>query len=221
MQPTNGSVAPSGQDVTITASADDADDVVVKVDFDKAGDLLGSDTDASDGFSWQWSVPPLGAYALTAEARDTLGATGVSAPASVTVAMPGDASLDNVVDLTDLGILAGNWGQSPRDWTQADFSGDQLVNLSDLGILAGNWGYGTASQLDQPAASITTPLDPVISSTTYWAPATVQDQENEQVDGTSVSSVVAGPINAPPVTDARSAPIGSELEQQLIERGTA
>jgi hypothetical protein len=57
-------------------------------------------------------------------------------------ALPGDAAYDGVVDVGDLGILAGNWGSTDEDldfWT-ADFNHDGIVDVGDLGILAGNWG---------------------------------------------------------------------------------
>jgi hypothetical protein len=61
-------------------------------------------------------------------------------------ALPGDANLDDVVDVGDLGILAGHWGQSGAiDWGDADFNHDGVVDVGDLGILAGNWGTSQTS----------------------------------------------------------------------------
>jgi len=59
-------------------------------------------------------------------------------------AVAGDANNDGVVDVADLGILAGNYGSSGLDisWAQADFNLDETVDVSDLGILAGNYGGG-------------------------------------------------------------------------------
>jgi hypothetical protein len=64
----------------------------------------------------------------------------------------GDASLDHLVDLTDLGLLAGNWNQTGLVWHHADFSADGQVDLTDLGLLAANWGSTTAASM--PAASV-------------------------------------------------------------------
>jgi hypothetical protein len=58
-------------------------------------------------------------------------------------ARDGDANLDGMVNIADLGILAANWQQSDRPWSQGDFNGDGLVNIADLGILAANWQAGT------------------------------------------------------------------------------
>jgi hypothetical protein len=53
--------------------------------------------------------------------------------------LAGDANRDRIVDITDLGILASNWQQSPRTFADADFNYDGTVDITDLGILATNW----------------------------------------------------------------------------------
>jgi hypothetical protein len=64
----------------------------------------------------------------------------------VVPSIPGDPNADGKVDLTDLGILATNWGRTDANGpAQADFTGDAAVNLSDLGILATHWGAGAAA----------------------------------------------------------------------------
>jgi beta-glucanase (GH16 family) len=54
----------------------------------------------------------------------------------------GDANRDNTVDVTDLGILATNYGNTYTNWTMGDFNGDGVVDVIDLGLLA--TGYGNA-----------------------------------------------------------------------------
>lgn len=56
--------------------------------------------------------------------------------------LAGDANRDRVVDITDLGILATNWQQSPRTFSQGDFSYDGIVDITDLGLLATYWQNG-------------------------------------------------------------------------------
>jgi hypothetical protein len=56
---------------------------------------------------------------------------------------PGDANLDNAVDVGDLGILAANYGQSDKTWRMGDFNGDGTVDVGDLGILAANYGFAS------------------------------------------------------------------------------
>jgi Rhamnogalacturonan I lyases beta-sheet domain/Bacterial Ig-like domain len=55
--------------------------------------------------------------------------------------LAGDANRDRTVDVADLGILASNWQQSPRTFSQGnfDYSANGLVDVNDLGILASQW----------------------------------------------------------------------------------
>ena len=65
----------------------------------------------------------------------------VGTPDSASSPTPGDANEDGYVDVSDLGILATNYGVgSGKEWGDADFTGDGLVDVSDLGILATNYG---------------------------------------------------------------------------------
>jgi hypothetical protein len=63
-------------------------------------------------------------------------------------AIPGDANLDEQVDITDLGILATNW-QLGGVWETGDFDGSDFVDITDLGLLATNWQVGVG---DRPTA---------------------------------------------------------------------
>jgi hypothetical protein len=64
-------------------------------------------------------------------------------------ALAGDANHDNKVDVSDLGILAANYGTTAgATWEQGDFNHDGKVDVSDLGILAANYGTGTGAVLD-------------------------------------------------------------------------
>jgi hypothetical protein len=53
--------------------------------------------------------------------------------------LSGDANRDRTVDITDLGILATNWQQSPRSFSEGDFNYDSIVDITDLGTLATRW----------------------------------------------------------------------------------
>ncbi|KKK58540.1 hypothetical protein LCGC14_3043400, partial [marine sediment metagenome] len=63
-------------------------------------------------------------------------------------AVAGDITLDDKVNITDLGALATNWqatlkpGGGVVDWLNGDFTQDGVVNITDLGALATNWQYG-------------------------------------------------------------------------------
>jgi parallel beta-helix repeat protein len=56
----------------------------------------------------------------------------------------GDADLNETVNLSDFNQLAANFGQSPRRWSQGDFTYDQNVDLSDFNRLAANFGMTLA-----------------------------------------------------------------------------
>ena len=67
----------------------------------------------------------------------------------------GDANHDGLVNLADFNVLASNFGQSNRDFSQGDFSYDSVVNLADFNLLAGNFGRVMAA----PAAIATSFAD--------------------------------------------------------------
>ncbi len=59
----------------------------------------------------------------------------------------GDADCNGQVDVSDLGILATNYGDDRGlGWEDGDFNADGVVDVSDLGILATYYGAGTAVQ---------------------------------------------------------------------------
>jgi uncharacterized protein (DUF2141 family) len=66
--------------------------------------------------------------------------------------MPGDANGDGNVDVSDLGILAANYGLTAgAAWSDGDFNADGAVVVGDLGILAANYGI-----TDEAAAGVET-----------------------------------------------------------------
>jgi len=72
--------------------------------------------------------------------------------------IPGDADGDNQVDVSDLGILAANYGiTTGATWPKGDFNSDGQVDVSDLGILAANYGRSTTAS--SRFAGTGTPLD--------------------------------------------------------------
>ncbi|MGF1634103.1 MAG: hypothetical protein ACFCVE_09670 [Phycisphaerae bacterium] len=73
-------------------------------------------------------------------------------------ALPGDATLDGVVNLADFNVLATSFGRE-GDWLAGDFTGDGIVNLADFNVLATNFGTSAANlamleaSLPEPAAT--------------------------------------------------------------------
>ncbi|MCS7034210.1 MAG: hypothetical protein NZ561_09470 [Phycisphaerae bacterium] len=62
------------------------------------------------------------------------------------IALGGDATLDNTVDLTDFAVLAGNFNTSGHSWQQGDFDHDSLVGIGDFSILASNFNVSAAAR---------------------------------------------------------------------------
>jgi hypothetical protein len=85
------------------------------------------------------------------------------------VPIPGDANLDDVVDVGDLGILAANYGKTiGATWAMGDFTGNGAVDVGDLGILAANYGTGTSGAdftADYAKVFKTTSLLPIADET--------------------------------------------------------
>jgi subtilisin family serine protease len=57
----------------------------------------------------------------------------------------GDANRSGNVDSNDFNILAGNFGQSPRNWVQGDFNYNGAVNSDDFNILATRFGLSVGA----------------------------------------------------------------------------
>ncbi len=85
--------------------------------------------------------------------RATLHAAGVHAPNGNPLPadhvlefrfLTGDANNDGTVNLSDFNLLAANFGQSGRDYTQGDFNYDGTVNLADFNLLAARFGASLA-----------------------------------------------------------------------------
>jgi hypothetical protein len=65
--------------------------------------------------------------------------------------LAGDANHDATVDLLDFNILAANFGQSNRTFSQGDFDYNGTVNLLDFNILSQRFGTSVAPQADATA----------------------------------------------------------------------
>ena len=88
-------------------------------------------------------VLPDGNYRATLLAAGITNGSGTPMPADVTLDfffLNGDANRDGQVNLSDFNVLAANFGQGGRDFTQGDFTYDTIVNLSDFNILASRFG---------------------------------------------------------------------------------
>ncbi|HVI43410.1 MAG TPA: DNRLRE domain-containing protein [Chitinophaga sp.] len=156
--PAGGATFTAPANVTINASASDADGSISKVEFFNGTQKLGEDV--SSPYSFGWSNVSAGNYSLTAKATDNKGAVTTSAPVSISVSgapgcVPATASADdgnvaaNVLDNN----LSTRWSASgDGQWIQlcladtlhvsgvqiAFYKGDTRTSTFD--VLTGNDG---------------------------------------------------------------------------------
>jgi len=74
---------------------------------------------------------------------------------SVNARLPGDATGDNSVNISDFSILASNFNTSPRTYSQGDFNLNGTVEISDFAILAANFNTSAGSRgaaIPEPAS---------------------------------------------------------------------
>lgn len=84
--PVNGASFPSASTVAITASVQDDDGLINKIDFYANGNLLGTSPYlTSNQYTFNWSNVPDGIHSLTATAKDKYGVIGSSTPITIAV----------------------------------------------------------------------------------------------------------------------------------------
>lgn len=83
--PTNGSQIQQGTRVPLTATASDANSGVARVAFYDGSTLLGTDTSAPYGLTWNTRKVATGQHILTARATDGAGNIGTSTQVTVTI----------------------------------------------------------------------------------------------------------------------------------------
>ena len=113
----------------------------------KAGDFdRDNDVDQADVALFKTKLTVRGQAAATADLKfDLTGNNAVDWKDVKTLQQfyefpDGDANIDRTVNLSDFNVLASNFGQGARVWTQGDFNGDDQVNLADFNILASHFG---------------------------------------------------------------------------------
>jgi hypothetical protein len=139
--PTPGLVVSAGQDITLAASAGDADGSVSRVEFFDNGQCLG--TDLSFPYGLLFAIPDPGSHTLTAVVYDNTSSSATSTPVTVQVRWPiYAADMSSNPDW----ILAGSWAYGPP--TGADgsfgypdpasgFTGPNVIGYD----LSGPYGY--------------------------------------------------------------------------------
>ena len=84
--PANGAALNAPASITMSATANDSDGTIEKVDFYSGTTMVGSDM--TSPYSVMWANVPAGNYAVHAIARDNTGATATSATAQIAVTAP-------------------------------------------------------------------------------------------------------------------------------------
>ncbi len=79
-----------------------------------------------------------GSYTLQVSGTDSGGNTGNDSLA-VNIAN-GDLNGDGNVNISDLAIMAGHWGQTDSNYGDGNITGQSTINISDLAVMANNWG---------------------------------------------------------------------------------
>ena len=132
--PANNASFTAPANITLSATASDADGSVAKVEFYRGTALIATDSNASDGWSIIWSAVPQGSYAISAKAIDNSGTATVSNVSNITVAPANSVSVviaspqDNAVIADDTVLVKGT------------FSGPSNTGITINGVIASTAG---------------------------------------------------------------------------------
>jgi hypothetical protein len=202
--PANNATLVAPATVSLAATATDSDGTVTSVDFYANGTWLGSDT--TSPYTFTWTNVGAGQYTLTAIATDSLGATTVSAPVTITASLLSSGRINvalasnggtafasstynsnypasSVIDGDRKGSAwdsGGGWldATSP-DWLEVDFNGTKTIDEVDVFSLQ-----------DTPKA----PIDPTPTMT--FATYGVTDFQLQYWTGTQWVPVPFGTVSA-------------------------
>ena len=125
--PTNGAAFTAPANITISATASDADGTIQKVEFfHGATNLIATIT--SPPYSFNWTGVAHGTYTLTAVATDNQNATTTSAPVSITVNREPALHFVHVDHLNTPRLISDATGNAVWKWDQQEPFG---VNVAD------------------------------------------------------------------------------------------
>jgi len=92
--------------------------------------------------SWQYQFnPAIGTHNYSFEYRDGSGGLVGTKVITVEKRKNGDINGDGSVNLLDLSLIGGSWGETVKDdnWTNLNPDVDNEINLLDISIFANNW----------------------------------------------------------------------------------
>jgi hypothetical protein len=193
-----------GAAVAMTATANDADGFIARVDFRVDGQVVGSDTSAPYAFTW--TAAGVGAHTLTAVAVDSANASTTSNGVPIAVTLPSGGGRVNVALATNGGTATasstanvnyppsaaidgrrsgavrgqrGTWEdatQSVPDWLQVNFAGPSTIDLVNVFSVQVNGN---------------SPVEPTPTLTSYSG---VEDFTVQYWNGTTWAAVPGGAV---------------------------
>ncbi len=176
--PTSGTNFEPGNDIPITAEAEDSDGTIAKVEFFEGNTKLGEATSAP--YSITWSGAAVGEYTLTAKATDNEGGVRTSLSTNITVSVQVDVTGVELAptegDIAVGGTLQLEAVVAPFDATNQNvsFQSDDtsIATVSESGLVTGI-ARGTATitvTTDEGGFTDTSVINVVAPSTgTNWA----------------------------------------------------
>ncbi len=185
--PSDGATFTAPADITLTATASDADGTVDKVEFYSGTSLLGTSTAAP--YSFAWSGVAAGSYTLKAIAYDNAGAQTSSPTVSITV---GSANTPPTVSLTS--PSDGATFTAPANITLGAVASDADGTLEKVEFYSGTTLLGAATAAPYSFAWSNVPAGQ------YTLSAVAYDNDNARTSSATVSIVVNAPNQPPAVS---------------------
>jgi len=108
-----------------------------------AGQSLGTSFDLISGGSRSGTFDAVDGIAAAVD--KALAVTYTADAVRVTIAKPGDITLDGSVTEADLSAIAAAWRTGGHTWATGDVNGDGVVDPLDLDVLRGSWDVGGGS----------------------------------------------------------------------------
>jgi gliding motility-associated-like protein len=223
--PVEGTSFASGGTLNLTATANDLDGQVVKVEFFQGNVKLGESTTAP--YSFAWVNPPAGNYQISARATDDKGGTKVSSLVSITVTgavTPTYTITFTVKDATNAlvpGASVTFKGQTVVSNASGVATFANIAAGTGLAYTVKKTGYNDASSTVNVSANVAQNVVlTAVGTPTYTVTFTVKDAANALVSGASVTfkgQTVAS--NASGVATFSNIPAGTGLAYTVKKTG--
>jgi hypothetical protein len=190
--PANNATFTAPAQIAISATANDSDGTISKVEFYQGSTLLGTSTTAPYGFNWQNVAA--GSYSLTSKAYDNLNAVTTSAAVNVVVSTP-----VNVPPTTSITSPANNTTfTAPAQIAISATASDSDGTIGKVEFYQGATLLGT---------STTAPYSfnwQNVAAGSYSLTSKAYDNLNAVTTSATVNVIVNTPVNNPPIASITS-----------------